>query len=181
VAAVLGGEVVGAEDASAVGQNLLGLETDRDDNIVGGGEVRVERVGLIVRAGRVGALAKLSRTGSGGTGCANFAAAIEVSAMPWTSAARCAASDGRSAGFFASSANSSGQHDMAAHLATAEGKQLYARRGALVEPGFAQLFQKFGRRLHHRGTIDVNAEIKLLGAVHNMNKIFRHDAKQRTS
>jgi Transposase DDE domain len=71
-----------------------------------------------------------------------------------------------------------GQRDMAQRLATPEGKQLYARRGALVEPGFAQLFQRFGRQLHHRGTTAVDAEIKLLGTVHNLNKLFRHDAKR---
>ncbi|MEU8004236.1 transposase [Catellatospora sp. NPDC049111] len=59
--------------------------------------------------------------------------------------------------------------------------QLYTRRGALVEPGFAQLFQRFGRRLHHRGTAAVDTEIKLLATVHNLNKIFRHDARQRIS
>jgi transposase len=74
-----------------------------------------------------------------------------------------------------------GHRDMAARLASADGRQLYARRGALVEPGFAQLFQKFGRRVHRRGTASVDAEIKLLGAVHNLNKIFRHDTRQKTS
>ncbi|WP_446218627.1 transposase [Micromonospora sp. IBHARD004] len=74
-----------------------------------------------------------------------------------------------------------GHRDMAARLASTEGKQLYARRGALVEPGFAQLFQRFGRRLHHCGTSDVDAEIKLLGVVHNLNKIFRHDARRKTA
>jgi transposase len=74
-----------------------------------------------------------------------------------------------------------GHREMADRLATAEGKQLYARRGALVEPGFAQLFQRFGRRVHHRSTAGVDTEIKLLGAVHNLNKIFRHDARRRIS
>jgi transposase len=74
-----------------------------------------------------------------------------------------------------------GHRAMAERLASAEGRQLYARRGALVEPGFAQLFQRFGRRVHHRGTADVDAEIKLLGTVHNLNKIFRHDTRQNTS
>lgn len=73
-----------------------------------------------------------------------------------------------------------GHRDMAARLTSADGKQLYARRGALVEPGFAQLFQRFGRSLHHRGTANVDAEIKLLGIVHNLNKIFRHDARLAT-
>jgi transposase len=74
-----------------------------------------------------------------------------------------------------------GHRDMAVRLASAEGKQLYARRGVLVEPGFAQLFQRFGRRLHHRGASNVDAEIKLLGTVHNLNKIFRHDARWKTA
>ncbi|OJF10176.1 transposase [Couchioplanes caeruleus] len=71
-----------------------------------------------------------------------------------------------------------GQRDMAARLATPAGRELYARRSALVEPGFAQLFQRFGRHLHYRGATSVDAEIKLLGAVHNLNKLFRHDAKR---
>ena len=66
-----------------------------------------------------------------------------------------------------------GHREMAARLATPAGQQLYNRRGALVEPGFAQLFQRFGRRLHYRGT-NVDTEIKLLGIVHNLNKLFRH-------
>ncbi|NJP35925.1 transposase [Micromonospora thermarum] len=73
-----------------------------------------------------------------------------------------------------------GHREMAARLATSQGRQLYARRGALVEPGFAQLFQQFGRRVHHRGTAAVDTEIKLLGTVHNLNKIFRHNARLRT-
>ncbi|RQX02504.1 hypothetical protein DLJ59_15275 [Micromonospora inaquosa] len=74
-----------------------------------------------------------------------------------------------------------GHREMATRLASAEGKKLYARRGALVEPGFDQLFQRFGRRVHRRGIAAVDTEIKLLGAVHNLNKIFHHDARQRTS
>lgn len=74
-----------------------------------------------------------------------------------------------------------GHRDLAARLASTEGKQLYAPRGALVEPGFAQLFQRFGRCLHHRDTAGVDAEFKLLSAVHNLNKIFRHEARRRTT
>ncbi|PZF97029.1 hypothetical protein C1I99_16510 [Micromonospora deserti] len=71
-----------------------------------------------------------------------------------------------------------GHRDMVARLATPAGRELYARRSALVEPGFAQLFQRFGRHLHYRGATSVDAEIKLLGAVHNLNKLFRHDTKR---
>ncbi|MFI6449129.1 hypothetical protein [Kitasatospora sp. NPDC050543] len=68
---------------------------------------------------------------------------------------------------------------MAARLATPAGRSLYKRRSALVEPGFAQLFQRFGRELHLRGHDAVDTEIKLLGTVHYMNKIFRLKTKDR--
>jgi transposase len=74
-----------------------------------------------------------------------------------------------------------GHREMAARLASADGRRLYRRRGALVEPGFAQLFQRYGRRMHRRGTASVDTEIKLLGAVHNLNKIFRHDTRPTSS
>ncbi|MDY0810576.1 transposase [Kitasatospora purpeofusca] len=70
-----------------------------------------------------------------------------------------------------------GQRDMAARLASPTGQSLYKQRAALVEPGFAQLFQRFGRQLHYRGTDAVDAEIKLLDTVHNLNKLFRQQTK----
>ncbi len=72
-----------------------------------------------------------------------------------------------------------GQHEMSARLATPLGRQQYRQRSALVKPGFAQLFQRFGRRLNYRGHDGVDTEIKLLGAVHNLSKLFDH--KTRTS
>ena len=69
---------------------------------------------------------------------------------------------------------------MAARLATPAGKKLYARRAALAEPAFAQFFARFGRYLNYRGTDAADTEIKLLGAVHNLAKLFdyrrRHPA-----
>ncbi|MBP2326518.1 transposase [Kibdelosporangium banguiense] len=67
-----------------------------------------------------------------------------------------------------------GQREMAARLATPAGQALYRRRGALVEPGFAQLFQRFGRHLNYRTTPAVDTEVKLLGTVHNLAKLLRH-------
>ncbi|MYR38162.1 transposase [Streptomyces sp. SID4944] len=66
-----------------------------------------------------------------------------------------------------------GQQAMADRLATPDGQTLYRQRSALVEPGFAQLFQRFGRRLNYRGHQAVDTEIKLLGTVHNLNKLVR--------
>lgn len=70
--------------------------------------------------------------------------------------------------------------EMAQRLATPEGQTTYQRRAALVEPGFAQLFQRQGRQLHYRGRANVNTEIKLLGTVHNLNKLFKHADQART-
>ena len=63
---------------------------------------------------------------------------------------------------------------MAARLATPAGKKLYKRRAGLVEPAFAQLFARFGRYVNYRGHDAVDAEVKLLGAVHNLAKLFEY-------
>ena len=67
-----------------------------------------------------------------------------------------------------------GWEKMAARLATPAGKKLYKRRAALVEPAFAQLFARFGRYVNYRGRPAVDAEVKLLGAVHNLAKLFEY-------
>jgi len=66
--------------------------------------------------------------------------------------------------------------EMAQRLATPAGQTGYRQRGALVEPGFAQPFQRFGRCLHYRGRHAVDTEVKLLGTVHNLNKLISHKA-----
>lgn len=73
-----------------------------------------------------------------------------------------------------------GQQAMAARLATPSGQDQYRQRSALVEPGFAQLFQRFGRHLNYRGRHAVDTEIKLLGTVHNLNKLLSPTAKTRS-
>ena len=67
-----------------------------------------------------------------------------------------------------------GWEKMAARTATPAGKKLYKRRAGLVEPAFAQLFARFGRYVSYRGRDAVDAEVKLLGAVHNLAKLFEH-------
>ena len=67
-----------------------------------------------------------------------------------------------------------GWEKMAARTATPAGKKLCKRRAGLVEPAVAQLFARFGRYLSYRGHDAVDAEIKLLGAVHNLAKLFEH-------
>ena len=67
-----------------------------------------------------------------------------------------------------------GWEKMAARLATPAGKSLYKRRAGLVEPAFAQLFARLGRYVNYRGRSAVDAEIKLLGAVHNIAKLFEY-------
>jgi transposase len=73
-----------------------------------------------------------------------------------------------------------GWEKMAARLATPAGKKLYKRRAAQVEPAFAQLFARFGRYVNYRGRDAVDAEVKLLGTVHNLAKLLdfrrRHPA-----
>jgi transposase len=72
-----------------------------------------------------------------------------------------------------------GWQHMAARLATPAGKALYKRRAGLVEPAFAQMFARFGRYLSYRGHDAVDAEVKLLGTVHNIGKLLEH--RRRTA
>jgi transposase len=67
-----------------------------------------------------------------------------------------------------------GWEKMAARIATPAGKKLYKRRAGLVEPAFAQLFARFGRYVSYRGHDAVDAEVKLLGTVHNLAKLFEY-------
>jgi transposase len=62
--------------------------------------------------------------------------------------------------------------DMAAKLATPQGRALHKQRKAIIEPVFAQLFARFGRTLHYRGDM-VTTEITLQAAVHNLLKAIR--------
>jgi transposase len=71
-----------------------------------------------------------------------------------------------------------GWEKMAARLATPAGKNLYKRRAAQVEPAFAQLFARFGRYVNYRGRDAVDAEVKLLGTVHNIAKLLDHRRRQ---
>ena len=71
-----------------------------------------------------------------------------------------------------------GWEKMAARLATPAGQKLYKRRAALVEPAFAQLFARFGRYVNYRGRDAVDAEVKLLGAVHNLGKLLDFRRRQ---
>ena len=74
-----------------------------------------------------------------------------------------------------------GWQHMAARLATPAGKSLYRRRAAQVEPFFAQFFARFGRYLSYRGRDAADAELKLLGAVHNLAKLLDHRRRTATA
>jgi transposase len=67
-------------------------------------------------------------------------------------------------------------HAMAAKLATPAGQALYKKRGAIIEPVFAQLFSRLGRDLHYRGD-RVTLELHLWAASHNYLKAIRSAAR----
>ena len=66
---------------------------------------------------------------------------------------------------------------MAARLDTPEGKTLYRQRPAIIEPVFAQLFNRLGRHLNYRGE-QVSAELHLWAATHNLLKAIRAQARR---
>jgi transposase len=59
--------------------------------------------------------------------------------------------------------------DMAARLGTPEGRAVYKKRAATIEPVFAQLTSRLGRSLNYRGDM-IGAELSLWAASHNLLK-----------
>src|SRR5215470_603431 len=66
---------------------------------------------------------------------------------------------------------------MAARLDTPDGKALYRRRPAIIEPVFAQLFNRLGRDLHYRDT-KTDLELHLSAASHNFLKAIRRNQRR---
>jgi transposase len=67
---------------------------------------------------------------------------------------------------------------MATRLDHPDNRTLYQRRGAIIEPLFAQLFARFGRATTARGD-DVDTELHLWAVTHNLLKISHHRPKTR--
>jgi hypothetical protein len=97
---------------------------------------------------------------------ANFTAAAE--AELYVALARESVQAGRSDGRQPQSKLPSWQ-DMAARLGTPEGRAVYKKRAATIEPVFAQLVNRLGRALNYRGTL-ADAELHLWAASHNLLK-----------
>jgi transposase len=97
---------------------------------------------------------------------ANFTAAAE--AELYVALAREGVQAGRSDGRQPQSALPSWQ-DMAARLGTPEGRAVYKKRAATIEPVFAQLTSRLGRNLNYRGDM-ADAELSLWAASHNLLK-----------
>jgi hypothetical protein len=70
---------------------------------------------------------------------------------------------------------------MAAKGRTPEGKALYARRQAIVEPGFGQIKEARGfRRFLLRGLATIRGEWRRGCLTHNLRKIWRYGRVRST-
>lgn len=65
---------------------------------------------------------------------------------------------------------------MTARLDTPHGKALYRQRAGMIEPVFAQLFNRLGRHLNYRGS-KADLELHLWAATHNLLKAIRAQAR----
>lgn len=63
---------------------------------------------------------------------------------------------------------------MAWKLKTERGREVYARRKAIVEPAFGQIKTRHGKHVLLRGLDKASAEWKLLAGCHNLLKLFTH-------
>lgn len=66
---------------------------------------------------------------------------------------------------------------MAQKLKTDRGKEIYARRKAIVEPVFGQIHTRHGKHIQLRGLDKAAAEWKLLAGCHNLLKLFTYRTK----
>src|SRR4051795_7783953 len=75
-------------------------------------------------------------------------------------------------------ADLSAKQRMARKLRTKVGRAIYAKRKGMIEPIFGQLKQVLGfRQLSLRGLASMRGEWRLLCAVHNLLKLWRHDQR----
>jgi transposase len=98
---------------------------------------------------------------------ANFT--LDIPETLYIAVTREARQTGRSADGRAPDTMLASWQDMAARLQTGEGRALYRRRAATIEPVFAQLTARLGRTLHYRGTL-ADTELALWAASHNLLK-----------
>ena len=106
---------------------------------------------------------------------ANFT--LDIPAVLYIAVTREACQTGRSADGRAPDTMLPSWQEMAARLATEEGKQLYRQRAATIEPVFAQLTARLGRTLNYRGDL-VDAELALWAASHNILKAITARARR---
>ncbi len=108
---------------------------------------------------------------------ANFT--LDTAAQLYVAVTREARQTGRSEEGRAPKAMLPSWEEMAARLATSEGKQLYKQRAGTIEPVFAQLTSRLGRALHYRGDL-ADAELALWAASHNTLKAIKARARRLT-
>jgi transposase len=101
---------------------------------------------------------------------ANFTA--DIPEKLYIAVTREARQTGRSAGGRAPETMLPSWQEMAARLDTPEGRELYKKRAATIEPVFAQLTARLGRTLHYRGDL-ADAELALWAASHNILKAIK--------
>lgn len=76
--------------------------------------------------------------------------------------------------------NADERERMRLKLRTVAGREIYARRKAIVEPVFGQIKEAQGfRRFHLRGLAKVSGEWSLVCTCHNLLKLFRTTVKAR--
>jgi hypothetical protein len=69
----------------------------------------------------------------------------------------------------------SAKQRMARKLRTKKGRALYAKRKGMIEPIFGQIKQVLGfRQFSLRGLASMRGEWRLMCAVHNLLKLWRH-------
>ncbi len=76
-------------------------------------------------------------------------------------------------------ANATPRERMARKLKTKKGREVYARRKAIIEPVFGQIHTRQGKHVLLRGLEQAAREWELLAGCHNLLKLFKHRENTR--
>jgi transposase len=160
-------QLYNAQAIACKGQVILAIGTHDSPSDTGALHPLLDKARAVTAAAGITGRIKKALRDAGYASDANFTAGCETEL--YVALTRESRQAGRGTEGYAPAAMMPSWQQMAARLDTAEGKALYKQRGAIIEPVFAQLFNRLGRHLNYRGG-KTDLELHLWAVSHNLLK-----------
>ena len=170
------GQLCNAQAIACKKQVILAIGTHGNPGGTGALHALLARARAVLTAAGITSPIGKALWDSGYASDASFTAGCE--AELYVAVTRESRQAGRGTEGYAPAAMMESWQQMAARLDTPEGKALYKQRAGIIEPVFAQLFNRLGRHLNYRGD-RTDLELHLRAASHNLLKAIA--ARQRAA